>query len=183
MNRPAVFSERRETCGRDLTGGHCDDWRAQVQRRLALLQYVLNDQGSVVDSSGNTIVDAGDTSGSGQTPAELTALGYTPDQIAYLAGSQTSLTAPPGSSPTVSAGTTAGSSGNSSWLSGLGSLFGTVSTTITNTTRALTNPNVNPATGLKYGINPATGLASAQTQVSVLWLVFLAVVAWFLFRK
>ena len=181
--RPAVCNERRMM--NDF--GACDDWRSLVERRLVALQYTLNDQGAVVDSSGNVIVAADDDTGTGQTPSELAALGYTPDQIAGLTGSVApNVSGAPGATAIASGGTAGGAS-SSSWVSGIGSLFGS----LTNFTRSLTNPNINPATGLPYGvnpitgqkiaINPVTGLPYTQSQSSIGTLLVIGVVLWLVF--
>lgn len=182
--RETVFGERRQF----NQFGASDDWRSIVQRRLVALQYMLNDQGDVVDTSGNVIVAADDTSGTGQTPAELAALGYSPDDIANVAGSlQSNVFAsgsPTGSVPTGGAPTN--SSSSSGWLSGVTAIFGTAAQTATNISRGLSNPSINPATGLRYGVNPATGLpypaATSQAQSSLLVLVVIVVIVWFVFK-
>lgn len=168
------------------------DYRSIVYRRLIALQYVMNDQGSVVDNSGNVIVAADDTSGTGQTPGDLAALGYSPDQIAGLAGSTSGNVfasgSPTGTAPnsTPAVGGPGVTSGSSSWLSGLGSLFGSIGTTATNLARASSSTAINPATGVRYGINPATGLpypaASQQAQSSILLLVAGVVILWMIFK-
>lgn len=184
----------RETCHGERRQfnqfGASDDWRSLVQRRLVALQYVMNDQGDVVDTSGNVVVAADDTSGTGQTPAELAALGYSPDDIASVAGSTQSNVfasgSPTGTAPLGGASTPVSTS-SSSWLSGLSSLFGSVATTATNIARGANNPLINPATGVKYGINPATGLpypaVTAQSTGTLVILAVVAVVFWLLFRK
>ena len=166
------------------------DFRAIVQRRLIALNYVMDDSGNVVDNTGATIVAADDTSGTGQTPAELASLGYTPDQIAGLAGSTSSNVYASGSvigAAPLTGASTPTSNGSFSWISGLAGLFGSVATGTTNLLRATNNPAINPATGVRYGINPATGLpypaVTAQTQSSLLILAVVAVVFWLLFRK
>lgn len=152
----------------------------------AATSYSLNDQGAIVDESGNTIVDAEDDSGTGQTPATLVALGYSPASVAAMAGSISPNES--GSTPAataLSSGGTVTSNGNSSWLSGLSQVFGSVGTTITNVTRAATNSSINPQTGVKYGTNPATGLpyTTSQTgQVSILVIVVVLVVGWLLLK-
>ena len=101
--------------------------------------------------------------------------------VSLNVGSGTSVTLADGSSTTIAGapvGATAPTSNNTSWLSGLGGLFGSIGTTLTNVTRANTNPRINPATGLAYGINPATGLPSTGTQNSLLLIVLVVVVAW-----
>lgn len=147
--------------------------------------YSLNDQGAIVDESGNTIVDAGDDSGTGQTPAALVALGYSPADVATMAGSISPNESGTAAATTLSSGGTVTSTGNSGWLSGLSSLFGSVGTTLTNVTRAATNSSINPQTGVKYGTNPATGLpyTTSQTgQVSILVIVVVLVVGWLLLK-
>jgi hypothetical protein len=181
--RAAVFGERRQF----NQFGAQDDWRSIVQRRLVALQYTMNDQGAVVDSSGNIIVDAGDDTGTG-TPAQLAALGYTPDQIAIAAGSVSgNVSGAAGASAISSGGTSPSASANSntSWISGLSGLFGSIGTTLTNVTRATKSTTINPATGLAYGINPQTGkpyTTSQQGQVSLLLIVVVLVIAWAVFR-
>lgn len=185
--RDAVFdSEHRQMGSSDPQRM---DYRSIVQRRLIALQYTMSD-GDVLDSSGSIIVAADDTTGTGQTPAELAALGYTPDQIAGLAGSTSTNVfasgSPTGAAPVTGASTPI-SSGSSSWLSGLASAFGSAATTATNIARATSSTAINPATGVKYGINPATGLpypaVTAQTQSTLLVFAAFAVVGWLLFRK
>lgn len=150
-----------------------------------LSTYSLNDQGAIVDESGNTIVDAGDDSGTGQTPAALVALGYSPADVAVMAGSISPNESGTAAATTLSSGGTVTSTGNSSWLSGLSQVFGSIGTTITNVTRAAQNNTINPATGVKYGVNPATGLpytTSQQGQVSLLLIVVVLVIAWAIFK-
>lgn len=173
--RDAVFSEPRQISN----FGAPDDFRSIVNRRLVALDYMMNDQGAVVDSSGNIIVDAGDDTGTG-TPAELAALGYTPDQIAIAAGSVAPNVSGSAGAATVSSGGTATGSASTSWISGLSGLFGSIGTTLTNVTRAATNSKINPATGVAYGIDPKTGkpIVSGSTQTSLLLIVLVLVVAW-----
>jgi len=84
IERPAVFDvERRQMGGGDPQRM---DFRSIVRRRLFALGYSLSD-GAIVDDAGTVIVDAGDTSNSGQTPAELVAAGYSAADVAQLAGS------------------------------------------------------------------------------------------------
>lgn len=179
--RDAVFdSERRQIGSADPQRM---DFRSIIERRLICLQYLMNDQGAVVDTSGNVIVDAGDSSGTGQTPAELAANGYTPDQIAQLAGSMApNVSGALGGAAIGGSGTPSGT-GTTSWISGLAGLFGTVGSTVTNIQRAQNNPNINPQTGVRYGVNPATGLpyTAATGQVSILLIVVVVVVLWVVF--
>lgn len=173
--RAAVFPERREF----NRFGAQDDFHSIVQRRLVALQYMANDQGAIVDESGNIIVDAGDDAGTGQTPSQLMAIGYSPDQVAQLAGSVSGNSSGAAGAKAISIGSTAPGSSNASWISGIGSLFGSVATTITNVNRATKSPTINPATGLPYGINPQTGQPfSVASQNSFLILVVVAVVIW-----
>lgn len=165
------------------------DFRAIVQRRLIALNYVANDQGDIVDASGNVIVAADDNT-SGGTPAELLSLGYTPDQIAIASGSVQSNVYATGSStgaaPAAPSASGAAAS-PTSLLSGLGSLFSSIGTTATNLTRAASSTTINPATGVKYGINPATGLpypaVTAQNTSSLLIVGAVILAAWFFLAK
>jgi hypothetical protein len=186
--RDTVFSETRRS---DVFGAP-DDFHSIVNRRLVALGYLMNDQGDVVDESGNVIVAADDDTGTG-TPAQLAALGYTPQQIAIASGSvsgNVSGAAPAAtlSSP-VSTSTPTGT-GSTSWLSGLSSLFGTVGNTVSSVVKATSTPAINPATGKPYAttyINPATGLpyttAAATGSVSALVIVVAGVVLWLVFGK
>lgn len=177
--RSAVFPERRES----NRFGAQDDFHSIVQRRLVALQYLANDQGAIVDSSGNIIVDAGDTAGTGQTPSQLMAIGYTPDQVAVLAGSVAGNTSGASGALAISGGSTAPGSSNASWISGIGSAFASIGTTLTNVTRAAKSPTINPATGLPYGINPQTGQPfPVAAQNSLLLIVVLAVLVWAVFK-
>lgn len=144
--------------------GAQDDFRSIVQRRLVALAYMMNDQGAVVDDSGNIIVDASDTSGSGQTPAELLALGYTPEQIASIAGSYGGPLTGGGPSglPTPAPGgggaTTGGSSGfGTSFLTGLLNLGGQIAGIVRGP-----QPVVNPRTGQPYTQQQLQQLAGSQ---------------------
>ena len=180
IERPAVFDvERRQMGGGDPQRM---DFRSIVRRRLFALGYSLSD-GAIVDDAGTVIVDAGDTSNSGQTPAELVAAGYSAADVAQLAGSIAPNVS--GASGAASLSKPApGGAGSASFLSGLTGLFSTIATTATNVSRASANSSINPATGVAYGIDPKTGKAytTAGSSSTLLVLALFAVLAWWMFR-